>query len=107
MGNKVAANASDAKIQILERGLLLTNRGQGLGFVAGGRVLDLRTLQVVFAGVVSLLSTVLPILIAMRPAIGGDEVCGVTANEIELVRATFTNRSCSYANVTIGSLLEA
>ena len=49
--------------------------------------------------------TVLPILIAMRPVIGGEELCSVTTDEIALVRATFTNSSCSYNNVTIGSLL--
>ena len=65
-----------------------------------------RVRGVVFAGA-SLLShvPVLPILIAARPAVSGEEVCSVATDEIALVRATFTNSSCSYASASIGSLL--
>jgi len=31
--------------------------------------------------------------------------CAATAAEIAIARATFTNSSCSYANLTVGSLL--
>lgn len=85
-----------------------TNYKQGLGFVAGGKVLDRGTLKTIFVAVSGALSTVLPVIYALKP--GMDDVpstlsCFPTLTEIALVQATFTNSSCSYDNVTIGELL--
>ena len=65
-----------------------------------------RVRGVVFAGA-SLLShvSVLPILIATRPAVSGEEVCSVATDETALVRATFTNAPARTPSVSIGSLL--
>jgi hypothetical protein len=85
-----------------------SNYKQGLGFVAGGKVLDRGTLKTIFVAVSGALSTVLPVIYALKP--GMDDVpstlsCFPTLTEIALVQATFTNSSCSYDNVTIGELL--
>ena len=53
---------ADAKIQVVERLLTLTNRSQGLGVAEGGRVLDQRTLQLFFVSICGLVGAVLPIV---------------------------------------------
>jgi hypothetical protein len=114
LNSKRAADLSvenDAKLFVLERLLQNLNKDQGLGFVVGGTVLDNTTLKMIFAKMAGLLGTVGPIILSLAPtttasADAGDlPQCAATAAEIAHVRATFTNSSCSYTNLTVGSLL--
>jgi hypothetical protein len=59
----------DQHIQVLERLLDRCNQMQGLGFVLGenGKVLDRKTLRTLFMAVASLLFTVVPVMLALRP----------------------------------------
>ena len=84
------------------------NSGAGLGFIVAGKVVDRATLKTIFVQVFGLLSTVVPLILALKPepVVAGSDACAATAAaEIAHVHATFTNGSCSHANVTIGSLL--
>jgi hypothetical protein len=45
-----AMDQSDDKLVRMERLLSLANRGQGLGFKAGGKVMDRSTLKMIFIG---------------------------------------------------------
>lgn len=93
--------------KLLEKEILLKNlnNGGGLGFVAGGKVIDKRTLRMIFAAKSGFLSTVLPLILALQPTelVVGTDSRAATAAEIVNVRATFT---CLYVNLTVGSLLK-
>jgi hypothetical protein len=58
----------DAHIQVLERLLDRCNQMQGLGFVIGEKVLDRRSLRTIFVALVGAMSTIVPVLVALRPA---------------------------------------
>lgn len=54
-----------AALDQIERLLDRCNNQAGLGFVVGGKVVDRRTLKTIFVGMVSLVSTVFPVLVAL------------------------------------------
>lgn len=88
------------------------NANQGLGFTAGGKVVDKRTLNVIFVSAVSFFSAVFPLLITLIPSkdqpladVAG-ATCNMTAAEVALVRNVFEARGCPMGNATlIGALI--
>jgi hypothetical protein len=98
----------DAKIQLLERALTLSNRGQGLGFVVAGVVVDRRTLGRIFVAVVGALGTIGPVILALKPPAVeyGSQECALTAQETLSIRAAMasSNASCAY-NITVASVI--
>ncbi len=99
---------ADAKIQVVERLLSNANRGQGLGFVAGGRVIDRTTLQNIAAGVAGTLGAILPIILALQPKhiTDGTDTCELTATQIATVKAAMVgaNESCIFNQTISGTL---
>lgn len=75
--------------------------------MALGKVIDRATLKTVFASITAALATAIPIIFALaeKQMKTSAAVCAATAGALALVRATFTNSSCNYTNLTIGSLL--
>merc|ERR1711865_99741 len=53
---------------VVERILNNENTKQGLGFTVGYRVMDLKTLGNIVAGIVGVASTAVPILFSLRPS---------------------------------------
>ena len=88
------------------------NTRQGLGFCVGHRVVDLKTLGNIVAGIIGIATTAVPILFSLRPSTVSDgvglESCGLSAAEQEAVRAvvgSWENSSmCSY-NQTLDDIL--
>jgi hypothetical protein len=70
---------TDAKLQVLERALLNTNRRQGIGFVVAGKVIDRATLKAICVAVAGFLGTAVPVILALRPA----EVVSVGSCELD------------------------
>jgi hypothetical protein len=101
--------ATDAKLQILERAIMLQNQGAGIGFVVAGKVLDRTTLKTIFVAMSGFLSTVVPLILALRPKefVIGTEACALSETQTASVQAAFVgfNATCSYDNVTLGSVL--
>jgi hypothetical protein len=97
----------DAKLTVMETHLANLSSGAGLGFIVAGKVVDKTTIKTIFVQMFVLLSTVVPLILALQPKaiVAGTNTCAATAAQTALVRATFTNSSCSYAHVSIGSLL--
>ena len=96
--------ATDAKLQILERAILLENKGTGIGFVFGGKVLDKTTLSKIFVAMGGFLGTVVPLFWAVRssglkPTVAGTEACALSGQEELSIRAAMASRnaSCSYS----------
>jgi hypothetical protein len=58
------------KLQILEVTLSKLNRGQGLGFTVGGKVLDRTTLRMITAAIGAVVSTALPVAFALSTGVG-------------------------------------
>lgn len=56
------------RLSALETALRQHNKGKGLGFVVGGIVVDVRLLSQAFLGIFSVLSTVIPLIMLLRPA---------------------------------------
>ena len=96
--------------RVCENGALNNqNTKQGLGFTVGHRVMDLKTLSNILAGLVGFASTAVPILFSLRPSTTeiGDEVCGVSAALVAMIKADVAgagNETCSY-NVTLDEIL--
>ena len=91
--------------QILDR----QNTKQGLGFCVGHRVVDLKTLGNIVTAIIGVATTVVPILLSLRPDTASDvglESCELTEAQLVSIRAAMfgRNASCSY-NMTIGSAL--
>ena len=102
--------ASDAKLQILERAIEKENKGAGIGFVVGGgvKVLDRTTLRTVFAAMAGFLSTAVPLILALQQqeTVIGTAACSLTTPQVTLIKTMASlNGTCSYDNVTIGSVL--
>ena len=104
-------NDSDEKLERLERSLERCNRGQGLGFVVGGRVMDRRTLQLIGASMCGALTTVVPLIFGLNPPTSfvniNMEMCALSDTQTASVQAALldANASCSYDNVTLASVL--
>lgn len=64
------------RLSALETALRQHNKGKGLGFVVGGIVVDVRLLSQAFLGIFSVLSTVIPLIMLLRPA--DPEECALT-----------------------------
>ena len=90
--------------------LILSNQNtkQGLGFAVGYRVIDLKTLGNILAGIVGFASTAVPILFSLRPStveISTGEACGLTTTEITTIQSLMSrNETCSY-NMTLNEIL--
>eukprot|EP01048_Picozoa_sp_COSAG05_P016630 COSAG05_NODE_2168_length_3442_cov_11.691295_1_plen_93_part_00 len=85
------------------------NTKQGLGFTVGYRVMDLKTLGNILAGLAGFASTAVPILFSLRPSTMeiGDEVCTLSASMVTSIQSTVAgmgNETCSY-NVTINEVM--
>ena len=101
----------DTAIQLgeLERYLQNLNRGQGLGFVMFGIVIDKGMMNRIFSALMSFLVTVVPIILALHQptnstaGTGGASGCSLNAaQEAALQVASMMNASCTY-NVTFGA----
>ena len=97
------------KLQILEVHLDRLNKKQGLGFVAGGKVIDRTTVKRTVVGIYGFLGFIIPLLLASRQeaAVIGTTHCSLTAAQGQCVQSAMLghNASCSYDNVSLGSVL--
>ena len=91
-----------------------TNHGQGLGFLVGGFVLDMKALGKITAELVAAVMFLAPVIAsyavdgqATAAAVQGLDTCGLSAFETQRVQAAMLghNSSCSYENVWLGSVL--
>lgn len=93
----------------LETALERCNAKQGLGFVVAGKVIDTATLKTMFFTILSLATTVGPILFALNQSFEESiENCVPSPIQIAVVKAAFaetTNATCSYTNLTVGAIL--
>ena len=94
--------AVDAKLMVIESYLDRLNDGGGLGSVAGGKVIDKKTLRNVFVAMnVTLIFVLRPVSIA-----AGTDSCSLDAGQVQVVKGMLLDRnsSCVY-NETIESVL--
>jgi hypothetical protein len=86
------------------------NTKQGLGFVVGERVVDLKTLSNILATIFGVGTTVVPILFSLRPSdasvLGSEAVastCGLTESQTATVRniLDLMNVSDTCTNLTL------
>lgn len=93
----------------LETALERSNGKQGLGFVVAGKVIDKATLKTMFITIVSLATSLGPILFALnRPFEQSVDNCVPAPIQIAVVKAAFAenaNATCSYNNLTVGAIL--
>eukprot|EP01048_Picozoa_sp_COSAG05_P020282 COSAG05_NODE_3406_length_2084_cov_1.447859_1_plen_442_part_00 len=112
-GNELSLGSisSDTALQLaeLEKYLQNLNRGQGLGFVMFGIVIDKAMMNRIFFALVSFLVTVVPIILALhQPANPETRAVGASgcnlnaAQEVGLQALSLMNTSCTY-NVTFGA----
>ena len=90
------------------------NANQGLGFVMFTKVVDKKTLNVIFISLLSFFSTVVPLFYSLLPnaettmasiTTNTAQECNATAIQIATVRAAFLGSECVPVNETIGSML--
>jgi hypothetical protein len=103
---------------IVEKILSNENTKQGLGFIVGYRVMDLKTLGNIMAGIAGVASTAVPILFSLRPSTVstgdiGDRVCGLSslsASLLATIQGAVTgmgNETCTYNDITLGEIMGA
>lgn len=94
---------SHEAVASLETALRQLNKGKGFGFLVFGTVVDKRVLQQLFIGIFSLATTIVPVLLLMKPATAGDEECSLNTDESELLQMLLKsfNATCTY-NFTVG-----
>jgi len=88
------------------------NTKQGLGFVVGERVVDLKTLNNIVATIFGIGTTVVPILFSLRPDAGdgdiisGSDACALTSTQVTMIRSSMLarNETCSF-NQTLSDIL--
>ena len=89
----------------------MQNGNQGLGFLLGHSVIDRKSIVHGAAKLIGAITTLYSVLLALGQVpdsqVEGTVECGVTAAEAERIRASMLgrNESCSYGNVTLGSIL--
>ena len=83
-----------------------------MGFTVFQKVIDKKTLNLLIFSVGSFYGTVIPLIMAFMPDPVGTvdeaitEACAVTEEQVAQLQLTFgRNMNCSYANVTIGQLI--
>jgi hypothetical protein len=113
------------KLKVAESLLQNLNRGQGLGFVvggkpgsSGGKVLDKNTLRAIFAAMSGFMGTVLPLIvatasrehwideIAVGTPIADTDACMLSAHQISIIQSAMMERNatCSY-NMSLDEIL--
>ena len=113
MGALNARRAADlsydnhCKLEVVETLLSHLNKGQGLGFVVSGKVLDRSNLRNIFAGLVGFLGTALPLIFALQPvSIPGGEASGEggggAVSELFRVEVVALNLAVSYHAIAVG-----
>jgi hypothetical protein len=89
------------------------NTKQGLGFVVGERVVDLKTLNDnIVATIFGIGTTVVPILFSLRPDAGdgdiisGSDACALTSTQVTMIQSSMLarNETCSF-NQTLSDIL--
>ena len=78
-----------------------------MGFVAGGVVLDKRFIKTLLAAAISVLVTVVPLILALRPEASGADTdpCSLRPAQVQLIKtAASLNSTCQY-NQSIESVL--
>eukprot|EP01045_Picozoa_sp_COSAG04_P012067 COSAG04_NODE_798_length_10234_cov_8.130735_3_plen_492_part_00 len=98
------------EITWLETSLMRLNRGQGLGFTITGIVIDrrfLKNLAMAIGGGMTTLITAVVALSEEAPGMVGARAsaCAPTAAQVAQVKLSFGGGNCSYANLTVGSML--
>ena len=98
--------AFEHAISVIEKILDPQNTKQGLGFTVGNRVMDLKTLGNILAGIVGGATTAVPILFSLRPSkvAIGEDVCSLTATSVIRSEMMSHNESCTF-NVTLDEIL--
>ena len=97
------------KISALISGTPVAGSGNGLGFVAGGKVVDRTTVKRTLVGIYGFLGFIVPLLLASRPEVivAGFEVCALPQSYVQSIKSMMVDRNihCSYDNVSLGSVL--
>jgi len=94
-----------AKLAVVESLLQNQNLGQGLGFVVAGHVLDETTLKGIFAAMIGLLTTFMPLVIALARAqdawqfTAGTGRCAMSTQQISTIQSAMIGRNASCAYV--------
>ena len=117
--DKINAKRGDDLTAHLELASLETymkelNRGQGLGFVVSGIVIDIGMMNRIFSALVSFLVTVVPIILALTPStvaayddtLGACELSNEQQAAIKATAQVVINGSCSY-NITLDAIMGA
>lgn len=77
--------------------------------MAGGKLLDRTTLKNIYVTMFGILSTIVPVFLALRPissAVTGDEgTCVLSTEQVSIVQSFALNSSCTY-NQTIADVLQ-
>jgi hypothetical protein len=111
---KRAANMSyenHSTLEVTESLLRNLNKGQGLGFVVAGKVLDKSTLRSIFAAMTGFLGTAIPLILALKQEtttrVAGDTQCDISAQNIAVIQSELMgrNETCLY-NVSLGAVLD-
>jgi len=111
--NLVAVRAGPAlhtKIDWLETRLRRMHHGQGIGFAVGPLIVDRKTLITIGALIGGGMTTVLTVLFALAEeptavaAASGGSACDLSLEQVAVIRSFSLNASCSYDNVSIGSV---
>jgi len=87
-----------AKLMACETLLDRLNDGGGLGFVAGGKVIDKKTLRQIFAEVIAFLVVAVPVILSLQPtvAVAGANACDLSLEQTAVIRSFSLNASCTY-----------
>ena len=101
--------AVDAKLMAIEARVKNLNNDGGLGFVAGCKVIDKKTLLLIFVELIAALSVAVPVILSLQPPtiVAGAQACAMSAQEISTIQSAMMSRnaSCSFDNVSLGSVL--
>ena len=97
------------RLDYLIRALSRLNRGQGIGFVVCGIVLDRKRLRSLAFAIASGLSTLFTALLALRddaPQHAAADACVLSESEGDIIRSLLSGRDCAF-NMTLESVLDA
>ena len=97
------------RLDYLIRALSRLNRGQGIGFMVCGIVLDRKRLRSLAFAIASGLSTLFTALLALRddaPQHAAADACVLSESEGDIIRSLLSGRDCAF-NMTLESVLDA
>jgi hypothetical protein len=100
---------TDMKLQIMERVLRQENKGSGIGFVVGHKVVDRRTLGTILVGMSGVLGTIVPVILALQPNARhvGELPCSLSPTQVSVIQGVLSessNNTCNF-NQTLNEVL--